>query len=71
MNTSDNDTPDSAHITIALNAEQLRLLVGALRETLEALQPWEFKVRMGFSPDNEVVSMMNTLRKSQRNIDPE
>ena len=70
MNTSDNDTPDNAHITVELDAEQLRLLVSALRETLEALDPWEFEIRMGFTRQ-EVVSMMDALRESQRNIDPE
>ena len=60
--------PDSAHITVDLNAEQLRLLIGALRETLEALDPWEFAARMGFTRQ-EVVSMMKRLRESQRTIE--
>lgn len=35
-------------VAVALTLDELSMLVGAIRETLEAIEPWEFRTRLGW-----------------------
>ncbi|UOE27528.1 hypothetical protein [Agromyces soli] len=35
-------------VAVALTLGELSMLVGAIRETLEAVEPWEFQTRLGW-----------------------
>lgn len=42
---------DSPHLLLRLTRNDVALLASALRETLEALEDWEFETRVGESRD--------------------
>jgi hypothetical protein len=45
-----------------LGSEDLKILVGALNKTLEALEDWEFHIRLGFER-HEVERVLSQLKE--------